>query len=576
MTPNGALAHELDCAERALEGGDAAHAAQHVAWCLETAPNDARVVRLLDAILDAKPPLLERARAAVGAASKLAWAFPDEGYAATFAARARAHFRNGSHAEALRLLIPLAAARPLAGFVAWVRAVVDAADPRTLSDIAHAFPDITRRTIGILHLRAAERAFVQPWADIFATVARGGGHPNVCLGASGLLRRVGRTEEAIAIAELGAKGAGTAAPLLYTQRALAERALGRYDDAERTFHLGVGDDPTLLATELFRVRFERGDAEGALALDTSDAEALPLAEVLRRRLGRPPVHPDLLDVFPDDDVTPDDVRRWSLGDGSPLVPAEACTEAYETSRGRENGIVQIASSNLEPPSALLTLALHATASGDVADLAYTTDRTPTPHPAKPLREGGLDLWDTDGSLPRRAVSPPPPEVSALLFEVFAPFAATSVLQKRLLARRDRLDPLSPVDLAAAFVHPPGRAPEGVRADQYVFAWQRTVALALAHQRLDQSWLASVRRESLRRVLHGAPDWTLAAGVLALREAALDDPAAHEEAVQWVRELRDAVPDVGSCFLAHAVQTFVDAVPGTGELELEPFRPWLDD
>jgi hypothetical protein len=87
-------------------------------------------------------------------------------------------------------------------------------------------------------------------------------------------------------------------------------------------------------------------------------------------------------------------------------------------------------------------------------------------------------------------------------------------------------------------------------------------------------LRSRRREHLRGLVLGPPDWTTAAGLLALGETLLDEPQALEDAHDWLETLTLSTPDTGDCVWATAVAHVHRIVPGLDPEIMRRIAPWL--
>ena len=85
----------------------------------------------------------------------------------------------------------------------------------------------------------------------------------------------------------------------------------------------------------------------------------------------------------------------------------------------------------------------------------------------------------------------------------------------------------------------------------------------------------MRRESIRSLVLGPPDWTTAAGLLALTEILLDEPEAIEDARDWLDTLVEHAPDQGHCPWAEALHHLYARVPGLRLDLLEPLEGWLE-
>jgi len=130
-----------------------------------------------------------------------------------------------------------------------------------------------------------------------------------------------------------------------------------------------------------------------------------------------------------------------------------------------------------------------------------------------------------------------------------------------------------MELVAAMLHPP-KMPIGTTPDVHLFHWQLCCTVLVTELRAHEPWEASIRRDVLRSLLFGPPDWTTAATVIALVEVALDDVSAQEDLRDWLDELVQFAPTIGNCPWARAVEYAHTRVPGLRPDLLGSLQPWL--
>jgi hypothetical protein len=128
-------------------------------------------------------------------------------------------------------------------------------------------------------------------------------------------------------------------------------------------------------------------------------------------------------------------------------------------------------------------------------------------------------------------------------------------------------------ILGAMVHPPG-VPEDLDVDaaEWVFRNQLAGALLLAH--VDSGWGGSRRREALLSLVDGVVDWTTQAAIIALRELALDEPAALDETDDRLWELRNEVPWSCDDRLADTLACSYLRLPGTRADRRQTFQDLL--
>jgi hypothetical protein len=233
---------------------------------------------------------------------------------------------------------------------------------------------------------------------------------------------------------------------------------------------------------------------------------------------------------------------------------------------------------LESPSVLLAMALRAFAAPEPWRIDYAHEAVPAPHPFDPLDESvGIRMWERKDALVVQALEAPPPEVTEMLDALTreltarpAEGAAPVVPLGRAWRAACRAEVIAPAHLVAAMIHPtPPDAWE--ECASWVFHRQLVAAMLLAAQGRDRSWLASPRRESLRALVFGHPDWTQAAALYALREAVLDTPDAVDDVYDWCLRLVELRPDRGHYVSRWPLATLL-GVPGLPYREIDKLYP----
>ena len=383
-------------------------------------------------------------------------------------------------------------------------------------------------------------------------VAVSPGRPSIGWQLSGLARRLGAHEEAIAWcrrAEQAEPSAGAAIMLGY-----ALRNAGRLEEMHEAWLRALSRDPgnVGLRVDIAEQLAAQGRrAEGlawlkeALALDPGDPRAFPsecemryaddgdvehlvrLADWWRERPEHGYAHQMLVKACHG--------RPWLA-----VVPQprEAiCNLLVQVAQAKpdylRDGELEITLSALEVPSAMA--AVKAAAPG--AGIAGTPD-IPEPDIRRPLAEGRYRLWTYEGIRAVPAVPPPSAQAVAALHAVAAggpwphPVAAyDAAVSLSGLGLEDLLGLL-------AHVSPVPGDPAWQRLhDGNPVYWQRFaqawVCLGLLHHRADEPWPSSTRRAVLADLARGAEDWSTDAALNAMVVAAWVDAGIRDDVANLV-------------------------------------------
>lgn len=581
---------DLALAREALEAGDHAHAANHVAAALVTDPTNREWRALLDEVADeADDP---RGLFTLG----------EQGSSyVTIAGRAHVLAHLGETQEAIDLIAQLCAFMPRAGFTAWAAEWVGAHRGRLEpGGVLQAAAATVMGTVGFLRLRPSERAMFEPWAPLALAVAERADdrfeHRSELLAIlSGVLRRAGRLEDAARVARLGLKGRATS--MAASALGLALRAAGAWDEALEAFtKAGALDATTPSAAERARVLLDAGRLEEALQEVEKEPDASPELQVMRawllRRTGGPAKKKTgfFARVFSREPAPPD--PRFALV--AARLPATATADAftelshhaavdlplpYDATANMVRDIhqkkaagelviepgfsIEITLDGLEAPSGRLAAVLELGGDGsDLKALKLGVKKVQTPDPRKPRRPVRDVLWiysEKNGVISVRQTLPPPgPDVAKAVDRLAG---RDWFLPTWWRAARDvgpALGPSAVDELLGAMVRPP-RPPLELDAVEWVVRHQLAGAFLLAH--VDQGWAGSRRREALLSLVDGVMDWTTDAAIVALRELALDEPAALPEVEQRFWTLKDEVPTTGPWFLETLACSYL-RLPGT--------------
>ncbi|MEV4772226.1 tetratricopeptide repeat protein [Micromonospora humida] len=529
-------AEELALARLALDEGDLAHAADHLAAALVLAPT-----------LPDTHETLTRIAAASGGDLDL---FPLGQRAHVGAVVARAHLlaAAGRPAEGLDLLVAATGHAPGVDWagVPWVTApeLAGRLDPdrcaRILMQVCAAVPDPVPR---------AGRAPLTP----YLTLARNAvaAHPRHALllgAASALARRLGEVTLAVTWASRGVREAPSKLGEVWL--GYAYRSAGRTRDALAALERAVGHDPDDLAVyadiagtlaDHGRLDEALGWIDRALARDPTFDCAVHTAHRLRFLRDGDVAHlVDLADFtrdHPDDSHEHTDLaescrgRPW-LGQVTPATGAmvDALRRALATD-GFPDAAVRL--DTVEPPSAMRTVtaavpALHVEVTG-VAE----------PDPREPRRDTGYRLWRYDGTTAAPTLPAPSPAAAERVRHLAHPaWPHPPAAYDAAVA----LATLDLADLLGLLVHPPDAPPTAlgrVLSGQDPSLWVRCVqvwaCLGLLHHRTDEPWATSTRRRVLVELIWGVEDWITEAALFALVTAAWIDPTVRPDVAGLVAE-----------------------------------------
>lgn len=591
------LDQELRTARAALESGDVRHAGYHAAGALALDPNHADALALVDQLAAWRDAggFVARLKKLLGAEEPVvrAPAFPQSAWWGNHLARARAAWLEHELAEAFGMVVSIASHAEHIDLAPWWNRLLDEAEAAgarmPVLPFLMAYAPLCTRTIGLLHLRPLEMAFYGPWTDLGLRLmphAEQEQEPQLAMMVSALLRRAGRFDDAVAMAQRGLACADQERQtLLHIQLGLAQRAAGRFDQAIGAFLAADPDKDKLYGVEIARVYTDAQRVQDALHAFArygaqDDHEVHAAVALLEHRAGtaQGDTGARLADLL-DDGYRPaqyDDIRRLLMGATSPdLDMQDASTNVlFERTDLTLDG-AQLVVTVHEAPSVRMTLGLAACGSPDPARVDCVANAVPKPDPGEPLdKEVGIRLWRREGGVLVQAVPPPTHQTREVLVGLSARRVVTS---RAWLRARELGATLNPKDVVHSLVHP-SPPPPGVKLPlpTWVFNWQRAACLLLGASDLHVPWARSTRRTMLRAVLCSHPDWTTAAALHALVETALDDPEAMDDARAWCIWLSHRAPDRGHCCWAHAMERVSRVLPGMPPDLLAPLRPWLEE
>ncbi|MQY12325.1 hypothetical protein SRB5_24580 [Streptomyces sp. RB5] len=565
---------ETALARLIMDGGDLPHAASHLGNAMAGDPQ-------LPEVHEALAELTVRAGGTAGALDL----FPmDEPFIGAVVCRAHVAAAGGAWDDAVDLMAAAVNAeyqRP------WTPAGW-AADDAVAGKIG---PDAMMRSVALVVSALPEpvpgghRAALRPFYDLTgAVLAR---HPDagrLAAFASGLARRMGDVEQAVAWAEEGQRrepGHWTSVMLGY-----ALRAADRADDALRVWEAELRRDPSDVSLHVDVAELYAGTGratqgipwlERALAAAPGDPLAAPALFGVRFAADGDPAHlVGLVDHWrehPDHAYAGKVLAQHSGGRpwlGRVTPATEATINAHrqflasgDSARDHE---IEFAASMVEPPSAMATVRLNFPR----ASITHHTAGDPDPRiPTK--ADVGTVVWRYEGLSAVPAVAAPSDEAVDLARAVAWPS------WPHLPGAYDhavRLSGLPVADLLGLLARPPapaddedGRALLAQAPDLWVRGVQTFVCLALAHHRADEPWAGSARRSLLLDLLHGPEDWVNEAAAAALVATAWAHPDTREDVGEAVaRRMLDA---------AEAYRTRPVTILGS-LCELTLLCPWMDD
>ncbi len=506
---------ELERVDGALAAGDVPHALMHLGGALALAPNEERVHAAVES-LASKHPLLEL--------------LPKSDFLGAHLLEAFALRRVGRVDEAVVLLAQLTEAFPARRFetllATWL--VAARAAGRPLSEAAQqqvlrVLGSVGQKSIGLHRLFPGERELLSGYEALADAALDGASLEALRWAASGVYRRLGRFEKALAAV------ASHDSYFFLIQRGLALRASGDAAAALAVFERASAMPDANVSDVLEQVRchFILGNVDAARALlarvTHTDDELAGL-----RKLCAAPVQGDGVEAL---DRLRRDVWRHPVE-----LPGDATANLFVQHReqlppGKAQG--EFAISGWESPSNRLLVALFVSGTPDVSRATYTLTHAGPPFARDPfaqVRGERAPTWVAQQGLGVQATPAPSPALRAQL-AALSTSAVFSELWARAGALAATLD-ARPADVVAAMVHPPADEAWLQTLPAGLFRYQVATACVLAQ--LPRPW--AELRGSFEALLFGPVDWVSASAVQALGEKSRRDAEVAREGVQWLSEL----------------------------------------
>jgi tetratricopeptide (TPR) repeat protein len=536
---------DMAIARAAVDKRDWKHAAFHVAGALAKDPSSEEAFEILDFVATAAGPRAADLLAGIDAqtAEKGVWF-------GTVALRAELVAREGEFTEALSLLMQVIAAKPDAGYQAWIERWEG--DERFTDGIA---PMAVLGAVKDHAERPSDDAAGEAARDILrATNAAFPGEETVAFYLATVLRRGGRPDEAIEVA----RSLLDLFPESYVGHVAlynALRDIGELDEALEQMHASLALKP-----EEDSVRLDIGDTRidqeewakaieaygKVLAKEPRHAWALPSTLYCRIQTGDAAARAELEALALEGNKRAQELASADSPYAFGLFPAAEATinvilqvfAAHGDKPAPEGGPynITVTLSALEVPSSLRSSERELARRGWNVDLVRKIEALQQPDPRVAKRAGLTHvLWAYDGGTPKEVPAPPKPAVAERIGALAASPYAIARWKPAAREAGSALGPAALEDLLAVLVHPPA-SPQGTLAWDWTIRVQTAAALVIAS--------LPGGRAALLDVLDGPEDWTSCAAAIALAELALDDASAIESVRSRFVEILKQRPDRG--------------------------------
>jgi tetratricopeptide (TPR) repeat protein len=581
--PNPSPEQDITIARDALAKNDLPHAAHHIAWALQTDPENQDALRLLDQIIAAAPD----AAALVPLQSTMS--------SAEAAVHAYIRAGQGDYATALQVISQVNTALPDGRFLPWAADWLARPDARSVEagQVIRVLTDVARLHRGDTIPDPTVRARVEGLANAVTRYldAQSQVNPALNLSLALVLRKAGRYQESLTRAQ-AAYGAEPSA-FAMVAIAYAQKVLGQTDAALVSFQKALEHDPNYI--EIYN---DVGDlqiglgrtSDGALAygkvLDTQPdhAWAAPSYYFYQFQLDSDPYWKQKLIAFagahPDNQRAAQLIRALSP-EGAPYVdylpaPSEAIINIVKQVIAQSSDVkggMEVGLSALEAPSAVLSVQRTL---GPEASLTIGVADVQRPDPRVASQKVAYTLWKYDGTDATPAVPPPEPAVANALADIATtPFNMPTWKQSARELATKLGDP-GLDDLLRTMVHPPSSPPA---ITQWVWIQNVQVAAALTIAALSKDWERPIprqglfgkssepapRQQALHALLFGVMDWTITAAILALTEIALEEKEHEPQIAQWFSDLYFRIPKGGYVAYRNALAVCALRLPSTAKM-----------
>lgn len=583
----GTTEFDLFVAQRELKAGHLEHGANHLAALISRDPANREWLDLLHEYL----------RRAGDDESKL-YPIKDKRYFAEEAVRAYAWARKGRWNEALELLIQVAAAKPDSTYLddwalQWLQrnetlaAVPRLTLQRILASAVNRFPE--RRWLGKTLRHKLER-----YADTANRVpvdARA--NPEFLMMHAGLLRKLGRFEQALAVAR-----DRTLVPAGWhscVAEGLVLRERGEFEAAAAAFERALTFDPNDLGARLeaadgYLTHREWNKAlawyEQVLHREPDHPWGFPSALFCRWKLsGDALKHQRLVEMarrIPPNRRAEQLMRVKETYVGILPLPADATANAVrgiaksfrEKPPEEPGGEMALTLSHLESPSATRALEEQLKALGHPMPVVVSVKAIPKPDPRQPCRPIKYSLWIYDGDCARPGLPPPTPPILQIVSELASnPYDRDENWKDAQIAAEKLQEDQIP-QLLAAMVHPPAM-PSAADALEWLPRVQVAAAQVIAQ--IGNGWNPSARRDALLAALFGSRDWTTVAAIIALAHLAEVSPVLAMDIHGAFTTLSHFIPDGGYCCFTRALFTCWQWLPNLSAAEKQSLQDrFLDE
>ncbi len=540
MPEHSTFVESMQIAQNSYQQKDFEEAAFHLAGALAQDPLNSDVLELFDLIINEAPEIENLVPV------------KEESYYGEQIARAYIESTQANYQQAISLLINVLSQFPDIGLEKWLPSWLADARFRNVNvdieEINGFISDRLMHTSGRIRLRPSETDYYKRFTQVVFTLVKYFPEAiDVLVIASHILRRAEHLDDAIRLASDSLKR--NSDPDSAIALALAYRATGQYNRAISSFEQAykLEKDPSFFL-EMAYTRWDAGGHKAALKYlkkalkkDESLENDTEFNCMMKYLKGEDEIHNIL-----GPDAKPDDIKLVA----TPLVGYLFSAKDYSvgiyeqvSQHGLKGNSIQVTAPCIEPPSALLALAMATIGTLDLTELEYEYHETPKPDPRDSDFEPKLKAWSYDldtGRIPIQAVKRPRTDISVLVSTI----ADQAYYLPHWWNQAKQLMKNNPVDLSeliGAMVYPQP-APAHFKTSTWINHQQ--IASALLISAAETQWHGSLRREILLDLMHGPIDWVTDSVLIALTEVALDTPDAITEIAYEFEQLAKRIPDFG--------------------------------